>query len=218
MKKKLIIGVTPRLTTTENVSKQFVNENYIKAMNNYDFIPVVLPLYNDDIEAFLDKCDGFLITGGDDITPKYFNQENQGSEGCNEDLDILDKMVIEYACKTKKPMLGICRGHQAINVFLGGDLIQDIGQSHSHGVHHHVTTFENRLITFPKDMIVNSYHHQVLGRLADNLIEIARSDEGYNEAFIHSTLPIISFQWHPEKEPDVESSVNIFSTFKKMFK
>ena len=215
MKKKLI-GITPRIIVEGTVSKQFVNDTYMNAMSSLGFIPLMLPLDNNDIESLLDICDGFLVTGGEDITPSYFNQENQGSEGCDVRLDELDKMVVEYAYKHKKPMLGICRGHQSINVFLGGDLIQDIGKNHQ-SVRHEVITTDNRYFHFPKEMNVNSYHHQVVNKLAPGLIEIARSkEEGYNEAFIHESLPIISFQWHPEKVPTEESSIAIFNKFKEL--
>lgn len=214
--KKKIIGLTPRITIENGTSKQSDNDTYFQAITNMGFIPIMLPLGNDDISSILDICDGFLITGGDDICPKYFNQENQGSIGCDERLDKIDKMVVEYACKEKKPMLGICRGHQAINVFLGGDLIQDIGKSHS-SVRHDVITYKNRLFDFPKEFNVNSYHHQVNNKLAKGLIEIARSkDDNYNEAFIHESLPIISFQWHPEKVPNEEISKYIFKVFKEL--
>lgn len=213
--KKKIIGVTPRVCTEDGSKRHNVQDTYIAAMNALDFIPVILPMDNDDIETILDLCDAFLVIGGWDITPSYFNQEDQGSQGCDERLDKIDKIVVEYAAKSKKPMLGICRGHQSINVFMGGTLIQDIGKSHS-SVRHDVETFENRLISFPKTMNVNSYHHQVLDKIAPGFIEIARSKEGFNEAIIHETLPIMAFQWHPEKNPEEDSSKLIFKTFKKM--
>ncbi len=213
---KKIIGCTPRIIVEDGVSKQFINDTYVTMINNMGYIPVQLPLDNEDIETILDMCDGFLVTGGSDITPHYFGQENTGSHGCDERLDKIDKMVVEYAAKHKKPMLGICRGHQAINVFLGGTLIQDIGRSHQ-SVHHQTITFNNRLIDLPSEIETNSYHHQVVDKLAPGLIEIAKSKyEGYNEAFIHESLPILSFQWHPEKEPNLELSKTIFKAFVKL--
>ena len=215
MKKKLI-GLTPRIIVEGTVSKQFVNDTYFNAVASMGFIPLMLPLDIEDIDTLLDLCDGFVVTGGEDITPSFFNQENKGSKECDIRLDLLDKKVVEYAYKSKKPMLGLCRGHQSINVFLGGDLIQDIGSSHQ-SVRHEVITFDNRYFNFPKEMNVNSYHHQVVDKLAPGLIEIAKSKEdGYNEAFIHESLPIISFQWHPEKVPTEESSKMIFNKFKEL--
>ena len=188
-------------------------------LNNLGYIPILLPLDNDNLTDILDKCDGFLVTGGSDVTPSCFNQENSGSHGCNVRLDDIDRTVVQYAAANHKPMIGICRGHQAINVFLGGTLIQDIGQSHEN-CRHNVITFKNRLLDFPKEtVIVNSYHHQVCDKLAPGLIEIAKSEkEGYNEAFIHESLPILSFQWHPEKTPNDEISKIIYKAMKNLYK
>ena len=89
----------------------------------------MLTLENENIESLLEKCDGFLITGGDDIDPVNFGEVNTGeSKDVMKELDDLDKIVVEYALKSKKPLLGICRGHQSINVFCWWSLYQDIGK------------------------------------------------------------------------------------------
>ena len=115
--KKKIIGLSPRVCTEDGSTRHNVQDTYIAAMNSLDFIPIILPMDNDDIQTVLDICDGFLVVGGWDITPSYFGQEDQGSKGCDERLDKIDKIIVEYAYSSKKPLLGICRGHQAINVF-----------------------------------------------------------------------------------------------------
>ncbi|MFA6627805.1 MAG: gamma-glutamyl-gamma-aminobutyrate hydrolase family protein, partial [Bacilli bacterium] len=138
------------------------------------------------------------------------------SEGCDASLDELDRMVVEYGKSHSLPMLGICRGHQTINVFLGGSLIQDIGQSHS-GVRHNVHCLPNRLLNFPSVFETNSWHHQALKKTAPDLEVIAVSDENIIEAFIHAYLPIIGIQWHPEMLPEDPQSIHIFDTFAKLF-
>ncbi len=215
IKKTKIIGLTPRVCHEDGVKKQAVNETYVDAVCKMGFTPIMLTLNCPDYEAILSLCDGFVVTGGVDLDPKYFHQENKGSEVGDPAMDIVDKIVVEWAVKHKVPMLGICRGHQSINVFMGGDLIQDIGTSHKN-TRHMVQTYPNRYFDFPKVMEINSYHHQVLDHLAEGLIPIATSNEGYNEAFIHESLPIISFQWHPEKVPGEESSKIIFNKFKEL--
>ena len=172
-----IIGVTPRFSVEGTKLKQSCNDDYLRSIQNIGFTPIILPMGLKKNDIILELCDGFLITGGVDILPKFFNQENNGSddEG-NEEMDLLDKVVVEYASKKKKPMLGICRGHQAINIFMGGDLIQDIGTSHSN-TRHELKTVPNRIIDFPEVIEVNSYHHQVVDKLAPGLIEIAKSKE-----------------------------------------
>ncbi len=215
---KKIIGITPRLVTSENVEKEFVNRRYINPLLERDFQVLMLTLDNEDVEDLLKLCDAFLITGGSDINPEYFKEENNGqSKNINSSLDILDKQVVEHATKTKKPLLGICRGHQAINVFSGGSLFQDIGEDHTKiSQDHEVTTIDNRLLKFEKLIYTNSYHHQSIKKIAPGFIEIAKHKDGTNEAIIHETLPIIGIQWHPEINSSSEVSKIIFDGFKNL--
>ena len=157
-----LIGVTPRLLTEEGVLKEFVNTTYVNAMNSIGFNVVMLTLNNPNPEEVFKLCDGFLVTGGSDIDPKWFGEENKGdSKEIDLDMDLLDKLVIEYAAKNKKPMLGICRGIQSINAFLGGTLYQHIGNDHR-GIKydHEVHTIKNRLLDFDETI---TYHDQSLG-------------------------------------------------------
>ena len=215
MKKGIIIGATPRFITEDGILKYFINETYVQAMNSIGFNTIVLTLDNPNFEAVLDLCDGFLVTGGIDVHPKWFNEEMNGTGEVNERLDMIDKQVIDYAVKNKKPLLGICRGHQVINVFMGGSLIQDIGTSHR-STRHDIISFENDLLKFKKQFNANSYHHQVVKDLAPGLIEVARSHDNYNEAYVSYEYPIVSVQWHPEKTPNEDSSKLIFECFKNL--
>lgn len=214
-----IIGVTPRLFKEGTVEKEFVNRNYIKALLNYDCNVIMLTTNNKNIENILSLCDGFLITGGADIDPKYYGEINEGkSEEVEADLDILDKEVIEYAVKHKVPTLGICRGHQSINVFLGGSLYQHIDNHTNIADGHVVQTFTNKLLKFDENIITNSYHHQSVNVLAPNMIEVAKNIDGINEAIIHKDLPIIGIQWHPEKSFEKKESKIIFDKFFELIK
>ncbi len=217
MNKNLLIGLSPRITTINNTKKIFNNENYIDALKQWGFNSIIIATNNVNIDDVLDLCDGFLITGGIDIHPKYYNEEINGSHEIDEQMDLLDKTIIDYALKHKKPLLGICRGHQAINVFMGGSLIQDIGASHQN-TRHDVTTIENNVLAFPKVININSFHHQVINVLADDLVSVATSLDGYNECFVSYKYPIIACQWHPERLMDEESSKIIFKSFKNLFK
>lgn len=217
MKKKLI-GVTPRILYEKEVRKQFVNERYLKALIQRGFNTIMLTLDNPNVEEILDLCDGFLITGGTDIEPKFFNEENTGeSKNCDIHLDVLDQQVVLHAKKHQKPLLGICRGHQAINVFFGGSLHQDIGTSHENCTHQAVSV-KNRFIDWPYEFEINSYHHQVTKVVPEEFEVVARSKEdNYVEAIIHKELPIIGIQWHPEMRQENEISIKIFDSFTKLF-
>lgn len=213
-----LIGITPRILVEDGVHKEFVNTRYIKQLTNRGFNVIMLTLDNPNPQSILEMCDGFLITGGFDIDPKYFNEENNGlSQNCNHSLDILDKEIVEYATLHQKPLLGICRGHQAINVFLGGSLHQDIGNTHK-GIKadHEVITFKNDFIDFKPNIKVNSYHHQAVNRLAPNMEIVAKHSDGTIEAIVHKSLPIFGVQWHPEMMAESEESKLIFDVFAKL--
>ena len=216
MKKTLkLIGVSPRLLTEEGTEKEFVNRNYVNQLLKYNCNVIVLTLNNPKIEEVLSLCDGFLITGGADINPQYFGEENLGlSKEVIADLDIIDKQMIDFAVKHKKPVLGICRGHQSLNVFLGGTLYQDIGDSHRRILsNHEVKTIPNEVLAFDEEILVNSYHHQAVNKPAPCMQVIAYHTDGTAEAIVHESLPFIGIQWHPERLPDEKSTKTIFDKF-----
>ena len=216
MQKKLkLIGVSPRLLTEEGTEKEFVNRNYLDQLLKYNCNVIMLTLNNPKLDDVLSLCDGFLITGGADINPEYFGEDNLGlSKEIIADLDVIDKQIIDYAVKHKKPVLGICRGHQALNAFMGGTLYQDIGDSHRRiPSNHEVKTIPNSVLNFDSDILVNSYHHQAVNKPAPGMQVIAYHTDGTAEAIVHDTLPFIGIQWHPERLPDSNESKIIFGKF-----
>src|SRR5690554_4767080 len=114
-----LICITPRLLTENNVEKQFINTRYLKQLTDAGYNTIQINLDNPNPEHIFDMCDAFLITGGTDVDPVHFGETNEGlSKGIDERLDRLDEQTTKYAVKSKKPLLGICRGLQTINVFL----------------------------------------------------------------------------------------------------
>lgn len=215
-----LIGVTPRFTTENEVLKEFVNHRYLVPLHKRGFNTIMLTTNNPNLEEILNLCDGFLITGGADINPLFFNEENLGgSKNVSDELDEVDRQVVLHAKNTKKPLLGICRGHQAINVFLGGSLFQDIGTAHDQEPRYHpVKTVKNRLLNFEETIMVNTYHHQAIKDVAPDLEVIAIHEDNTIEAVVHRTLPIFSVQWHPEINVNSPESTLIFDTFANLFK
>ncbi len=118
-------------------------------------------------------------------------------------------MELAYAkafLAAKKPIMGICRGMQLINVALGGTLYQDIptqlGYEHPHAAHEVVAREGSELSRlFGRRFTVNSYHHQAVKKLGEGLIADAvfAEDERLVEAVHHETLPVAAYQWHPER-------------------
>lgn len=198
------IGITVRYEINEGIS--FVRNEYLDYVSDY-FTPVILPMESND--ELIKECDCFLVTGGDDINPSYYNEEKEShSSYVDARVDELDKKVIEYALKSKKPLLGICRGIQSLNVFMGGTLIQHISdESHKKNLKDELSlNGEGRYFKkiFPSNIDINSYHHQAIKDLAQDLINVGES-RGVIEAVEHKELPILAVQWHPEKLHDVYS-------------
>ena len=213
-----IIGITPRLLVEDGVEKQFVNTRYVTQLIKRSFNVIMLTLDNPNIDDVLKLCDGFVISGGSDIDPIHYNEENEGlSKKVSPRLDDVDKAVVNYSKKHNIPLLGICRGHQAINVFLGGSLYQDIGHDHEKiKFDHQLKTSKNFILPFDEEIITNSYHHQAIKDIAPDLEVIAWHSDGTIEAVIHNYLPIIGIQWHPEMLGDTKESNIIFDKFQEL--
>lgn len=152
--------------------------------------------------------DGLLLAGGEDVDPALFGQENQGSRGIDRARDQAELALLDAFRGAGKPVLAICRGHQVVNVWLGGGLIQDLGPQlvpfhqrergdQVHPIQAERGTLLHRLYgpVFP----VNSSHHQGLGRLGRGLRAAAWAEDGVVEAVEHDALPLICVQFHPER-------------------
>jgi putative glutamine amidotransferase len=203
--------------------KQFVNTRYVKPLTERGMNTMMLTLDNPSPEEMFNLCDAFVVTGGVDLDPMTYKDVNTGlSKDIHPSLDLLDSLVIKYAKTTKKPLLGVCRGLQSVNVFLGGTLYQDLAQlglKHSNiPGNHKINTVENDVLKFESEIAVNSYHHQGIKKLATGLKVIGKQTDGIIEAVVHESLPIIAVQWHPEMRPSSPESKVIFDTFTTMVK
>ncbi len=150
-----------------------------------------------------ERCDGLLLPGGPDIHPRHYGQEIDGSRGIREDLDAADFAIARRFIGERRPIIGICRGMQLINVAFGGTLHQDIaGHAAIDGRDsvHPVRTDDPLLSAlYGERFPVNSCHHQSVDRLGCGLRAIAWADDGCVEAIRHETLPVFAVQWHPER-------------------
>ena len=145
--------------------------------------------------------DWLLLSVGWDLSPALYGCPTLYKEtSCDIDRDFEELALIRAFCTNQKPILGICRGIQAINVFFGGTLFQDIlgHRNTSHLVGTVPGTYTASLTgNFFK---TNSYHHQAIDQLGQDLDAAAYSkDDGIVEAIEHRTLPILGVQWHPER-------------------
>lgn len=181
--------------------------------------------------ALPDACayDGLILPGGSDIHPARYGQPLCGSRDIDEELDTAQFAILEAFLQAGRPVLGICKGHQILNVRFGGSLIQDIPQAERHRyqdadqvhmTHAAAGSWLARLYGF--DFPTNSAHHQAVDRLGEGFRVIQTSDDGVIEAIAHDSLPILSVQWHPERmcgqyrRPDTVDGAPVFSYFRKL--
>ena len=202
--------------------------NYIDALKEND-IEVIATL---DVDEAI-KCDGLLLPGGGDIDPVYYGEEMNGSDEPDRELDKAQRDILDAFVKAKKPILGICRGMQLINIYFGGSLYQDLGTRDIHtrkngndSIHSVKSVEEGNLFEklYGKTFNINSAHHQGTKKLGKGLKEVLRSDDGVCEAVIHEELPIIATQFHPERmsykqrREDTVVGEEIFKYFKSLLK
>lgn len=185
----------------------FIKERYLKYFKEFEII-FIYP--NSELYKF---CDGFVIIGGGDINPKYYGDIDRGSDIVLPQVDKLDFFILDYAVKNKKPLFGICRGLQVINVYFKGTLIQDL-KTHLNVFHTIRLKTNNKLL--PLVTTVNSYHHQVVKKLGEGLLPLYKADDGVIEAIIHEELPILGVQFHPEMHLETLFYQQILAFFKAM--
>ena len=149
------------------------------------------------------KCGALLLPGGGDLEPWRYGQANTASRDLEPDRDMAELELLDRFLAWKRPVLGICRGIQTINVYFGGTLVQDWpGHSAVAGAdrYHSVCTAASPLWDICGDRcIVNSAHHQILDRIGTGLRVIQWAPDGVPEAVCHETLSVWGVQWHPER-------------------
>ena len=149
-------------------------------------------------------CAGLLLPGGGDLDPALYGQPDRGSHPGDLRHDRLELALAREFLAAGKPVLGICRGLQVVNVALGGTLVQDLpGHSQQAGADrvHPVTAVVGSLAAalWGRRFWVNSAHHQAAARPGTGLRVTARADDGTVEALEGEWLPVWAFQWHPER-------------------
>ena len=162
----------------------------------------------------IDTVDAVLILGGADVDPHLYTDDTQAiaaAQGVDRDADEFEIALVHAARGARKPLLGICRGMQVINVALGGTLIPDLGGDRVHNDHPVSDEMTDHDVTIvPDSMLANalnataipirSAHHQAVERIADGLVVTARADDGVIEAVEGpADCWMVAVQWHPEE-------------------
>lgn len=211
---KPLIGL---LAEVDDEKKNGMARSYSAAIEMAGGIPLQLPYSeNEEIqEDYASRLDGFVFTGGADIDPKHFGEEKR--EACGrvyQFRDAFELQMFEKILSAKKPILGICRGVQLINVSLGGTLYQDIPTEYETALVHRQTTpatapshdiliRENTPLAalLGKTRITgNSFHHQAIKTLGKSLSVTATAEDGTIEAVTYEGDSYLrGYQWHPER-------------------
>jgi len=210
-----------------------IKENYVNAILKAGGVPILSA--HGDADTYARIADGVLFSGGSDINPIHYG-EKPYKEGCHymDDRDEMELAICNSFYKLKKPMLGVCRGIQTINVALGGTLIQDIPSMVELSAHkqrlfdkpaHYVKSTPGSKMRelFGEEFIINTHHHQAIKTCAPGLHATAVTDEGIIEAVEHESLPIIATQWHPERmigeeNFEIENMMPLFEYFVELCK
>ncbi len=211
-----IIGLTHSIQQDEK--RLYMPASYANVIREAGGTPIILPLTScdQDIAAYAELIDGLLLSGGDDVDPRAYGEDQLWS--CGDISPLRDEFEIKLIRTLlekhpDKPILGICRGAQILNVALGGTLYQDLKsqqpgcichQQHqmsayaAHGVEIRAGT-KLHAIYGSTQVTVNSFHHQAVKELAEGLIQTAAAPDGVVEGFEKPDHPYcVAVQWHPE--------------------
>jgi putative glutamine amidotransferase len=221
VRKKIVIGIT-------DCEKYSNYEKWILAAPDVDVIRLGSQFSNlEDVT----KCDGIVLTGGDDVHPRFYGKEIHYPNAPSEFEQERDEFEIETFKKAQEnnlPVLGICRGLQLVNCILGGTLKQDLGDLND--AHrriskddkvHEIRVEPGTLLNAISDVTsgtVNSSHHQAIDKIGHDLRINCRAEDGTVEG-IESSEPahpfLIAVQWHPERMIDQNSPLS--NNLKKAF-
>ncbi|GAA3182475.1 gamma-glutamyl-gamma-aminobutyrate hydrolase family protein [Fructilactobacillus sanfranciscensis] len=187
--------------------------SFIEVVTQHNQIPVILPVVPPKlVPELVAMVDAVIIPGGQDIASCFF--EDVADDKADEYFiphDEFELAVVKEAIRTKKPILGVCRGHQVINVALGGDLYQDLPEQLPSEVNHEqrntgelfahsvkINADSELAKALGEQTKVNSRHHQGLRKIGDDLHVVATAPDGVVEAIESEDGLITGVQWHPE--------------------
>ena len=210
---KPIIGVFGQVKAD---GEHALNYDYVKAISAAGAIPVILTYTEseEDTKAIINMVDGFCFTGGVDVDPARYNEEKH--EKCGEVQpmrDALELLAVPHILSSGKPVMGICRGAQLINIALGGTLYQDIPTMIPDCLVHRQTetryeySHSTRVLSDTPlaellgegEVRINSFHHQSIKDLGDGLVPMALDSDGVVEAvYYKGGSYMMLYQWHPE--------------------
>jgi putative glutamine amidotransferase len=215
-----------------------MSHRYVHALTGVGAIPWLIPLLGEDVTTLrgvYDALDGVFLPGGADIDPDSYGQERRSTcDRSDPPRDQVELALVRWAMEDRKPVLGVCRGLQIINLAAGGTLVQDLKEEKPGVMKHDYFPFRDgfardhlahsvrviegtRLhrVVRAQEMPVNSMHHQGIARLGDGLVvsalapdDVIEGIEGGDDHFL------IGVQWHPEVFTDSDPATRrLFEQF-----
>jgi len=217
----MVAITTSSYNPKSGMDRSQISQAYIDAIQNAGGIPLLIApsTLPEDCLAIVDKIDGLLLTGGGDIAPQHFNGVVCPEiSSVDHPRDAIEIALAKTFHELDKPILGICRGLQVINIALGGTLFTDILTQYDTTIQHQNpgpnTPATRREIVHSVELVegtllsriynlgeteVNSFHHQAIQQLARGLIESSHAPDGILEGVEDPTKKFfIGVQWHPE--------------------
>jgi putative glutamine amidotransferase len=229
-----LIGITSASTKADSLSYHRAYAANAFAVAQAGGLPVYVPcgLDVETLHAIYDRLDGVLLPGGGDVDPVHYGREpHPATQNIDDPRDALELTIARWAVDDDMPVFGICRGHQVLNVALGGTLVQDIPSEIGASAHRHDTNGEPRTtrahtvrievssrlaaLVGQLQLEVNSLHHQAVDRLAPGLVATAWADDGVIEAVeAPAKRFVLGVQWHPEDLVDDDEAMRrLFKAF-----
>lgn len=215
-----IIGVSSSIIIDDRnpfpgIERVYINKYYTESIIKAGGAPIVLPVTLDEesIKRQAEVIDGLILSGGYDINPLTYGEEPTKSQGFTfPEIDEYNLKLIKFVCELKKPIFGICRGLQILNIAFGGSLYQDLSYIDGSYIKHYqlskgdmtghsINVLKDSLLydILGENYLVNSFHHQAIKDLADGFKVTAKSKDGLIEAIEKLDGQfILGVQWHPE--------------------
>lgn len=204
----------------EDQSIFYIPQSYYQFLSPFFQIDLILPRASHHYHDITLTHDCLLLCGGDDIDPYYYHQKKHSQTLLEQTtIETMDFALIHQFYHAHKPIIGICRGIQLLNVFFKGSLIQDIPSlyqtSLNHYKEHYVHIQQNTFLSqyCPHTIKVNSFHHQNILQVSPLFHINATSEDGLVEGI--ENHQVLAFQWHPERMENKDLFAKIIYDFVK---